>query len=103
YFNNNPNIMDVEVLGQTYRINQTLLSEMDDMDTEFLIESYAGLSMHNSTDALDYLLSDKYSGNKEQAIKLVADITLTNFRLYEGKKEKVVDTLKTKTILVSNS
>ncbi len=103
YFNNNPNIMDVEVLGQTYKINQTVLTEMDDMDTEFLIESYAGLSMHNSTDALDYLLSDKYSGNKEQAIKLVADITLTNFSLYEDKKEKVVETLKTKKISLSSS
>lgn len=103
YYNNNPNILDVEVLGQTYKINQSLLTEMDDMDTEFLIESYAGLSMHNSTDALDYLLSDKYVGNKEQAIKLVADITLTNFRLYEDKKEKIVETLKTKKISMSSS
>ncbi|MCX8795810.1 hypothetical protein [Vibrio parahaemolyticus] len=103
YFNNNPNIMDVEVLGQTYRIDQTLLSEMDDMDTEFLIESYVGLSMHNSTDALGYLLSDKYIGNKEQAIKLVADITLKNFILYEDKKEKVVESLKTKKISMSSS
>lgn len=103
YFNNNPNIMDVEVLGQTYKINQTLLTEMDDMDTEFLIESYAGLSMHNSTDALNYLLSDKYSGNKEQAIKLVADISLTNIRLYEEKKEKVVNILKTKEISAASS
>lgn len=92
-FNNNVNIITVSIHGKEYEIDQSLLSVMD-QDTEFMIEAYAGLSMHNSMSQMEYMLSSSYDGDNEKAIKFTADVLLTNLKLYHEKSDKVVNILK---------
>lgn len=97
-FKNDPNIIDVDIHGETYTINQSLLSIGDDNNTEWLIETYSGMSIHNVHGALEYIVGPNYKGDKEKAIKLSADILLTNLRKFEGKREKTASLIRTEKI-----
>jgi hypothetical protein len=92
--NSNPNIIDVNVLGKMYTIDQSRLSVMDNARTEGVIEIYAGISNIHSSESLQYILSQRYSGDKEKAIKLSAKVLLSNLKAYEKKLNKALHLLQ---------
>lgn len=103
YFNSNEDIKTVSIHGKDYTINQTLLStDKNEMETEFLIESYAGLSMHNSVRYIEGLLSVNFEGDKEKSIKFASDLLLTNLEKYNEKEDKLVNLLKTEKLDLSS-
>lgn len=101
HFHNDQNVMAVNVHGTDYVINQTLLSEMEDRETEYLIEGYVGLGIHNSMSSLEYMLSENYTGDKEKSIRFVADILFTNFTEYDKKSVKLVSLFKNERLDIS--
>ncbi|MFS1428799.1 hypothetical protein LMH73_017055 [Vibrio splendidus] len=85
---NNYNIESIELNGHTYHYDLSLIKHPEnDYDTEFLLESYAGISMHNSTEVFNYLVSANNTGDKELAIKFIAKIHLRNFQLFALHRE----------------
>lgn len=88
YVNTDWNLKTVEINNKEYIINQSLISEMDNMETEFLIESYVGLSAHNSHNSIYYLLFN-YEGNKDKARKLVSLILLNHLNKIADKYDSL--------------
>ncbi|WP_415912345.1 hypothetical protein [Neptuniibacter sp. QD37_11] len=88
-FTENPNVIQVDVHGTKYTINQSLISEMDNDKTEFLIEAYSGLSMHNATWTLEWFAQGHYEADVEKGLRFSADVLLQNLRKYEAKSKKV--------------
>lgn len=99
YLANNENIHTINVEGKEFTIDQTLLTYQDNnMNTEFLLEAYAGLTMHNAQPVLNNLLSTSFEGNKEMAINLSSNILLRNLKKYKENEEKLINLIKTNTI-----
>ncbi|MGD1524639.1 hypothetical protein [Vibrio harveyi] len=95
YIKNNHNIETVALNGKTYRYDLSLVKVPEnDYETEFLIESYMGQSMHNSTEVFDYLTSDNYKGDKEKAIEFLSTLHLRNYRLFKKYKENFLKAAK---------
>ncbi len=103
YMQSSQNILTVKIHGSEYKINQSLLSEMDDMKDEFMIESYVGLSIHNSIDDLTYMLSENFEGDREKALLFVADVTLENLKKFSQKEDKVIKIFKDGSVELSTA
>ncbi len=102
YFNSDLNVKNIVIHDQTYKINLSLTSEQENDVTEYMIESYVGLSMHLASPYLEDMLSGKYPGDKIKAIKLSAYILIENLKKHEEKRAKVVNFMKTEKIRVSH-
>lgn len=91
----------VNLNGTEYNINVSLLTHKDNKgkpfgsETEWLIESYFGLSMHNAQYALQYLFGDDFKGDKERSYLMFAKIYKQNSILMEAKKDKMLNAMNT--------
>lgn len=95
-FQSNLNDREVVIAGQTYQYNTSLLEHDSNKENEaeFLIESYVGQSMHNSSYAFNFIFSDDYQGDKEKAYQLYAKIYKRNSEIFEKSKDQAYSMLQ---------
>lgn len=94
YFKNNYNKLDINLPnGEVYTVDQTLLTNDDKVleSSEYLIEAYAGLTMHNA-----YLVTNKFYNSKispERTVALISTIMLKNLEIITENKEALLNRL----------
>tara|TARA_Y100001960_G_scaffold331713_1_gene429619 strand:+ start:11073 stop:12644 length:1572 start_codon:yes stop_codon:yes gene_type:complete len=92
YFKNNYNKLDINLPnGEVYTVDQTLLTNDDKVleSSEYLIEAYAGLTMHNA-----YLVTNKFYNSKistERTVALISTIMLKNLEIITENKEALLN------------
>lgn len=101
YLSGGINDKTVNLNGTEYNINVSLLDHKDNKgkpfgsETEWLIESYFGLSMHNAQYAIKHLFSDDFKGDKEKSYLMFAKIYKQNSMLMAAKKDKMLNAMNT--------
>lgn len=91
FIDSNLNDRALLINGNNYNYNTSVLTHNDnkeDPSFEYLIESYAGQSMHNTLDLFSYIFSSDYKGDKERSYQLFATIYKKNSIVMKNNEEK---------------
>lgn len=92
YIDSNLNDRVLSINGNDYNYNTSLLlihkDQEDNPDFEYLIESYAGQSMHRTLNLFDYIFSKDFKGDKERSYQLFAKIYEKNSIVMKNNEEK---------------